>query len=95
MTTQERAAELCFKLALLVDAGTHMEVDTDAMKAIADALTATRRAAMLEVRQFCVGYEDCCVLGLVSHADKAVTNASISTTQFIKRHIDDRLAQEG
>ena len=47
MTPQERAAELCFKLALLVDAGTHTEVDTDAMKAIADALIATRRAALL------------------------------------------------
>ena len=55
----------------------------------------TRRAALLEVRQLCVDYEDCCVLALVAHADKAVTNASISTMQFIKRHIDDRLAQEG
>lgn len=48
MTPQERAAELCFKLALLVDADTHMEVDQDAMKAITEALTATRRAALLE-----------------------------------------------
>ena len=48
MTPQERAAELCFKLALLVDAGTHMEVDTDAMKAIAEVVTATRRAALQE-----------------------------------------------
>ena len=48
MTPQERAAELCFKLALLVDADTHMEVDQDAMKAITAAITETRRAALLE-----------------------------------------------
>lgn len=60
-----------------------------------EAIKQTRQDALREIRQFCVDYEDCCVLGLVAHADKAVTNASISTTQFIKRHIDDRLAQEG
>ena len=51
MTPQERAAELCFKLALLVDADTHMEVDQDAMKAITAAITETRRAALLEAAQ--------------------------------------------
>ena len=59
MTPQERAAELCFKLALLVDADTHMEVDQDAMKAITEALTATRRAALLEIADY--AKRECCV----------------------------------
>ena len=56
MTPQERAAELCFKLALLVDADTHMEVDQDAMKAITAAITETRRAALLEAAQVAITY---------------------------------------
>ena len=85
MTTQERAAELCFKLALLVDAGTHMDVDTDAMKAIADALTATRRAAMLEAVQVAITYGE-------RARDEDLSGGY--TSELIA-HALDRLAQEG
>lgn len=49
--TAERAAELCFKLALLVDTGTHLEVDTEAMEAIAQALKTARQEALREARE--------------------------------------------
>lgn len=49
--TAERAAELCFKLALLVDTGTHLEVDTEAMEAIAQALKTARQEALREYRE--------------------------------------------
>ena len=94
MTPQERAAQLYGSLTCTTYREGYQDPDND-IALIADVLQDTRRAALLEIRQFCVDYEDCCVLGLVAHADKAVTNASISTMQFIKRHIDDRLAQEG
>ena len=68
MTPQERAAELCFKLALLVDADTHMEVDQDAMKAITEALTATRRAALLEAAEVAEKRKNDSALGHVRDA---------------------------
>ena len=53
--TAERAAELCFKLALLVDTGTHLEVDTEAMAAIAQSLKTARQEALREAaRQTCM-----------------------------------------
>ena len=68
MTPQERAAELCFKLALLVDADTHMEVDQDAMKAITDALTDTRQAALLEAAEVAEKRKNDSALGRVRDA---------------------------
>ena len=85
MTPQERAAELCFKLALLVDAGTHMEVDTDAMKAIAEVVTATRRAALLEAAQVAITYG-----GRARDEDLSGSYTSELIVQAL-----DRLAQEG
>ena len=49
--TAERAAELCFKLALLIDTGTHLEVDTEAMEAIAHALKNARQEALREAAE--------------------------------------------
>ena len=85
MTPQERAAELCFKLALLVDADTHMEVDQDAMKAITEALTATRRAALLEAAQVAITYG-----GRARDEDLSGSYTSELIVQAL-----DRLAQEG
>ncbi len=90
MTPQERAAALLERMGLCGHPAASQFVGD-----IIEHDQQTRRAALLEIRQFCVDYEDCCVLSLVAHANKAVTDASISTMQFIKRHIDDRLAQEG
>ena len=50
-------------------------------------------AGLEAIRQVCVDYEDCCLLGMVSHQNKIVTNASIGAIQFIRRQIDDLLAQ--
>ena len=83
MTPQERAAELCFKLALLVDADTHMEVDQDAMKAITEALTATRRAALLE-----------CVQQLREGA-RLAQSREVANALSGHAYTIDRLAQEG
>ena len=83
MTPQERTAELCFKLALLVDADTHMEVDQDAMKAITDALTDTRQAALLE-----------CVQQLREGA-RLAQSREVANALSGHAYTIDRLAQEG
>ena len=83
MTPQERAAELCFKLALLVDADTHMEVDQDAMKAITEALTATRRAALLEAVQ------------QLREGARLAQSREVANALSGHAYTIDRLAQEG
>ena len=83
VTPQERAAELCFKLALLVDADTHMEVDQDAMKAITEALTATRRAALLEAVQ------------QLREGARLAQSREVANALSGHAYTIDRLAQEG
>ena len=83
MTPQERTAELCFKLALLVDADTHMEVDQDAMKAITEALTATRRAALLEAVQ------------QLREGARLAQSREVANALSGHAYTIDRLAQEG
>ena len=94
MTPQERAAELCFKLALLVDADTHMEVDQDAMKAITAAITETRRAALLEVAEEIerfIDYSGGCVG--TENDPRVVAVNRFSTINIVP--LLNRLAQEG